>query len=57
MLGIAAAVLFIIALAFQLLGFALGPITTLALLTAGLACLALYLVASVGRRPRGLTRR
>jgi hypothetical protein len=57
MLAIAAAVLFIISLIFQLIGFALGPIIALVLITAGLICLALDLVGRVGPRPRGLSRR
>jgi hypothetical protein len=57
MLGIIAVVLFIVALLFQLLGLALGPVTALLLITAGLIFLALDIVARVGPSPRNLTRR
>jgi hypothetical protein len=51
MLAIVAAVLFLIALIFQLAGFALGPISGTVLVTAGLLCVALDL-AGVGPRRR-----
>ncbi len=51
MLAIVAAVLFAIALIFQLANFALGPISAAALVTAGLLCLALH-VAGIATRVR-----
>jgi hypothetical protein len=56
MLAIVAAVLFFIALIFQLVGFGLGPISATVLITAGLLCTALSL-AGVGRRAGTLSRR
>jgi hypothetical protein len=52
MLAIIAAVLFLIALIFQLAGIALNVITATVLVTAGLLCLALH-VAGVGPRRFG----
>lgn len=49
MLAIVAAVLFALALIFELAGFALEVITSSLLVTAGLLCLALYF-AGVGSR-------
>jgi hypothetical protein len=56
--AIIAAVLFGLALLFQLLGVGLGVITAQVLITAGLLCVALHL-AGVGSsvRVRGYTRR
>lgn len=51
MLAIVAAVLFGIALIFELAGFGLGPISATVLVTAGLLCVALDL-AGVGTRAR-----
>ena len=51
MLAIVAAVLFAIAIIFQLAGFALGPISASVLVTAGLLCLALH-VAGIADRVR-----
>jgi hypothetical protein len=48
MLAIVAAVLFLIALIFELAGLVIGPLGTLVFITAGLLCLALQL-AGVGR--------
>ena len=58
MSAIIAAVLFGLALLFQLLNFSLGVITAQILITAGLLCVALHL-AGVGSavRVRGYTRR
>ena len=58
MTAIVAAVLFGLALLFQLLGIGLGPISAQVLITAGLLCLALHF-AGVGTtvRVRGYTRR
>ena len=58
MLAIVAAVLFGIALVFELAGFAVGPLTAGLLQTAGLLFVALYL-AGIGSRTwvRGHTRR
>jgi hypothetical protein len=53
MLAIVAAVIFLIALIFQLVGFALGPISATVLVIAGLLCVALEL-AGVGPRSRVL---
>ena len=50
MLAIAAAVLFLIALIFELIGFSISVITPTVLLTAGALCVALHL-AGVGHRP------
>jgi hypothetical protein len=47
MLAVVAAVLFLIALVFELAGFTLGPAGASAFITAGLLCLALHL-AGVG---------
>jgi hypothetical protein len=49
MLAIVAAVLFLIALIFELASVTLGPLGALVFITAGLLCLALQL-AGVGRR-------
>ena len=49
MLALVAALLFLIALIFELASLALGPITATVLITAGLLCVALYL-AGIGRR-------
>jgi hypothetical protein len=49
MLALIAAILFLVALIFELAALALGPITATVLSTAGLLCVALYL-AGVGRR-------
>jgi hypothetical protein len=56
--AIIAAVLFALALLFQLTGFGIGIITATVLVTAGLLCVALHL-AGVGNtvRVRGYTRR
>jgi hypothetical protein len=56
--AIIAAVLFGLALLFQLLNLGFGPITAQLLITAGLLCVALHL-AGVGTavRVRGYTRR
>jgi hypothetical protein len=56
--AIIAAVLFGLALLFQLLNFSLGVVTAQILITAGLLCVALHL-AGVGStvRVRGYTRR
>ena len=51
MLAIAAAVLFLIALIFELIGFSISVITPIVLLTAGALCVALHL-AGVGHRGR-----
>lgn len=51
MLAIAAAVLFLIALIFELIGFSISVITPTVLLTAGALCVALHL-AGVGHRGR-----
>lgn len=58
MLAIVAAVLFGLALIFDLAGFSLAVITSGILVTAGLLCLALYL-AGIGSRTvsRGRSRR
>ncbi len=48
MLAIVAAVLFLLALVFELANLALGPLDALVFITAGLLCLALQL-AGVGR--------
>jgi hypothetical protein len=48
MLAVVAAVLFLIALVFELVSFAIGPLGALVFITAGLLCLALQL-AGVGR--------
>jgi hypothetical protein len=49
MLALIAAILFLVALIFQLANIALGPITATVLITAGFLCVALYL-AGIGRR-------
>ena len=51
MTAIIAAVLFALALVFQLVGIALGPVNATALMLAGLLCVALHL-AGVGSRVR-----
>jgi hypothetical protein len=48
MLAVVAAVLFLIALVFELASFAIGPLGAFVFITAGLLCLALQL-AGVGR--------
>jgi hypothetical protein len=53
MLAIVAAVLFLIALIFQLAGISLSVITATVLITAGLLCLALH-AAGIGPRSRWL---
>jgi hypothetical protein len=55
MLAIVAAVLFLIALVMELLGIGLGVVTALAVLTAGLMCVALHL-AGIGANRRLFTR-
>jgi hypothetical protein len=55
MLAIVAAVLFLLALIFELTGISLSVITATVLVTAGLLCLALFL-AGVGGPARGLRR-
>jgi hypothetical protein len=55
MLAYAAAVLFLAALVFELIGFAVGPLTATVLVTAGLLCLALQ-VAGVRVGERRLVR-
>lgn len=52
MLAIVAAVLFLIALIFQLASIGLGVVSSTVLVTAGLLCLALHL-AGIGGRIRG----
>ncbi|MBV9312639.1 MAG: hypothetical protein JO100_02630 [Pseudonocardia sp.] len=52
MLAILAAVLFLIALIFQLAVIGFGPLTATLLITAGLLCVALHL-AGVGSRTWG----
>lgn len=49
MIAIVAAVLFVLALIFQIAGFALGPIGWQVLVTAGLLCMALHM-AGIGSR-------
>lgn len=49
MLAIVAAVLFLIALIFELLGFSISLLTPTVLLTAGALCVALHL-AGIGHR-------
>jgi len=56
MLAIVGAVLFFIALIFELVGFALGALTATILITAGLLCVALHL-AGVGVSRRMFARR
>jgi len=56
MLAIVAAVLFLLALIFELAGISLSVITATVLLTAGLLCLALSL-AGVGGAARRFSRR
>ncbi|WP_219418415.1 hypothetical protein [Pseudonocardia nigra] len=55
MLAIVAAVLFGLALIFQLAGFTLAPLDSQLLVVAGLLCLALHL-AGVGARTSGWRR-
>ncbi len=58
MTAIIAAVLFGLALLFQLLNISLSVITATVLITAGLLCLALHLAGvGTGVRVRGYTRR
>ena len=52
MLAIAAAVLFLVALIFQLGGITLSVITATVLVTAGLLCIALHMAGVGGRRGR-----
>ncbi len=56
MIAIVAAVLFGLALIFQLAGFALDAVSADVLVTAGLLCVALHL-AGVGTTRRGWSRR
>jgi hypothetical protein len=56
MLAIVAAVLFVIALIFELAGITLGVFTATVIVTAGLLCLALHL-AGVGAGMRSFARR
>jgi hypothetical protein len=56
MFAVIAAVLFLIALIFQLVGFGFGPISSTVLVTAGLLCVALDL-AGAGARTGILPRR
>jgi hypothetical protein len=56
MIAIVAAVLFSLALIFQLAGFALDAVSADVLVTAGLLCVALHL-AGVGTTRRGWSRR
>jgi hypothetical protein len=58
MAAIVAAVLFGLALLFQLLNFSISMITATVLITAGLLCVALHLAGvGSGVRVRGYTRR
>jgi hypothetical protein len=52
MLATIAAVLFLIALIFELIGISLSVITATVLVTAGLLCLALSMAGVGGRAPR-----
>lgn len=52
MLALIAAILFLVALIFELAAIALGPITATVLTTAGLLCVALYLAGIGGRHWR-----
>ena len=52
MLALIAAILFLVALIFELAALALGPITSTVLITAGLLCVALYLAGIGGRHWR-----
>jgi hypothetical protein len=52
MLAIIAAVLFLIALIFELAGIALGTLTDQVFITAGLLCVALYMAGIGGRHWR-----
>jgi hypothetical protein len=56
MLAVVGAVLFFIALIFELVGFSLGVLTATVLITAGLLCVALHL-AGVGASRRMFARR
>jgi hypothetical protein len=56
MLAIVAAVLFLIALILELVGFSLGVFTATVFVTAGLLCVALHL-AGVGANRRVFARR
>jgi hypothetical protein len=56
MIAIVAAVLFGLALIFQLAGFALNVVSADVLVTAGLLCVALHL-AGIGTARRGWSRR
>ena len=49
MLALIAAILFLVALIFELAAIALGPLTATVLSTAGLLCVALYLAGIGGR--------
>lgn len=53
MFAFIAAVLFLIALIFELAGISLGVITAIVLITAGLLCLALSMAGVGGRSPVG----
>jgi hypothetical protein len=52
MLALIAAILFLIALIFELAAIALGPLTAQVFITAGLLCVALYLAGIGGRHWR-----
>lgn len=52
MLALIAAILFLVALIFELAAIALGPLTATVLTTAGLLCVALYLAGIGGRHWR-----
>ncbi|WP_169747993.1 hypothetical protein [Pseudonocardia acaciae] len=56
MLATIAAVLFLIALIFELVGISISVLTANVLVTAGLLCLALSLAGVGGRAPRSLRR-
>jgi hypothetical protein len=56
MLAIVAAVLFLVALIFELVGFSVSVLTATVLVTAGLLCLALHL-AGIGAERRVFARR
>ena len=55
MLAVVAAVLFLIALILELLGIGLGAVTPLAVVTAGLLCIALHM-SGIGANRRLFTR-
>lgn len=52
MLALIAAILFLIALIFELAGITLGTLTSIVFITAGLLCVALYLAGIGGRHWR-----